>query len=83
MLRVVAAAGIGTFEPGVFRPPDANVALATSGTPLLKAKETPAGSVGKMAVLSILPEIQRCIREMYSWAGTSTGSLREFSQVKE
>lgn len=45
--------------------------------------ETPLGSVGKMAVLSTLPEIQRCISEMYSFAGTSTGSLRELSQVKE
>ena len=50
---------------------------------MLLANETPAGSVGKIVVLSILPEIHRCIREMYSWAGTSTGSFLAFNQVKE
>ena len=36
-----------------------------------------------MLVLSILPEIHLCMREIYSWAGTSTGSLRAFNHVKE
>lgn len=45
--------------------------------------ETPEGSVGKMLVSSIFPEIHRCIRVMYSWAGSSTGSLFRLSQVKE
>ena len=74
---------MGVFEPGVLSPPDAYVALAISGPLVLWAKETPAGSVGKIATLSSLPEIHRCISEMYSCAGTSTGSLREFNQVKE
>lgn len=39
--------------------------------------------MGKMSVFSTLPEIQRCIREIYSCAGTSTGSRRELSQVNE
>jgi len=45
--------------------------------------ETPEGSVGKMLVSSILPEIHRCISVMYSEAGSSTGSLFLLSQVKE
>lgn len=49
----------------------------------LWAKETPEASVGKIFVSSILPEIHRCISVIYSWAGSSTGSLRLFSQVKE
>lgn len=39
--------------------------------------------MGKIFVSSILPEIHRCISVMYSWAGSSTGSLRLFNQVKE
>jgi len=71
------------FAPGVLRPPEAYVALETSGVPVLWANETPAGSVGKMFVLSVLPEIHLCINEIYSCAGTSTGSLRELSHVNE
>lgn len=50
---------------------------------MLLANETPAGSVGKILTLSILPEIHRCMREIYSWAGTSTGSFLAFNHVKE
>lgn len=57
---------MGVLDPGVLRPPDAYVAEAISGPPVLCAKDTPAGSVGKMAVLSTLPEIHLCMREMYS-----------------
>lgn len=71
------------LDPGVLRSPEAKVEAAIGGPAVLKAKETPTGSVGKMAVLSTLPEIQRCMREMYSCAGTSTGSFFEFSHVKE
>jgi hypothetical protein len=50
----VDGAGLGLPDDGI------------EGAAVLKAKETEAGSVGKMSVFSILPEIQRCIREMYS-----------------
>lgn len=49
----------------------------------LWAYDTPEGSVGKIAVSSILPEIHRCINVMYSYAGSSTGSRLLFSHVKE
>ena len=66
MVKLVGPAGIGVVEPGVLRPPEAYVALETSGPPVFWANETPAGSVGKISVWSILPEIHRCMREMYS-----------------
>jgi hypothetical protein len=54
------------LEPGVEKPPEAYVALEISGPAVLFANETPAGSVGKIFVLSTLPEIHRCMSEIYS-----------------
>lgn len=57
---------MGVLDPGVSRPPEAKPAEEIAGPLGFCAKDTPAGSVGKRLVLSIFPDIHRCIREMYS-----------------
>lgn len=47
----------------------------------LLANDTPEGSVGKILVSSVLLDIHRCIRVIYSYAGSSIGSYRLLSQV--